>query len=140
MIHWTDDDQQMLAHVVDVMSDRMRGEDGYIDTDWATMTKLEKLATGGPAVTITGEDRDHAAELAMFEQIVKAEMDNWVPGASQRLIFRASRALSVGHYPDPAFATRTDCGPERGSHALVANWTGSLYVYRCASCHRLFRA
>lgn len=140
MIRWTNNDKAMLDHVVEVINDRMCEADGYNDDDRATMAKLEELAKAGPALTVTGEQRDHPTELSLFEQIVTAELNNWVPGASQRLIFRASRALNVGHYPDPALAARTDCGPERGAHALAANWAGSLYVYRCATCFRLYRA
>lgn len=140
MIHWTQEDAQMLAHVVNMMNERITQYDGYTDENEATMAKLEELAKAGPALTVTGEQRDYPTELGLFEQIVTAELNNWVPGASQRLIFRASRALNVGHYPDPALAMRTDCSPERGAHALAANWAGSLYVYRCATCFRLYRA
>lgn len=140
MIHWTNDDVQVLAHVAEVMTDRMLTEGGYTDEDRATMAKLEELAKAGPAVTVTGEAPDYQAELDLFQRVVSAELDNWVPNASQRLLHRASLALNKGYIPNPATASHGDCGPERGSHALVTAWAGSLYVYRCASCFRLYRA
>lgn len=139
MIHFTQDDAQMLAHVVDVVGDRMHSEDGYTDTDRATMTKLEALVKEGAAVVVSGKDgQANVVELNLFLKIVRAELDHWVPNASQRLLFRAGAALGV-QQPDPSRMS-ADCGPDRHQHALVADWVSTMYVYRCASCVRLYRA
>lgn len=129
----------MLAHVVEVMGDRMHHEDGYTEQDEATMTKLEELSKAGPALTATSGPQDYRAELGMFMRVLDAELDNWVPDASQRLLFRARRVLGADGIPDPAYG-RSDCGPERGDHALFTDWIGDRYVHRCASCFRLYRA
>lgn len=139
MIHFTQDDAQMLAHVVDVVGDRMHSEDGYTDTDRATMTKLEALAKEGAALVVSGKDgQANVAELNLFLKIVRAEMTHWVPNASQRLLFRAGAALGI-RQPNPA-GLRADCGPDRINHATVADWVGTQYVYRCVNCARLYRA
>lgn len=142
MIHFTQGDAQMLNHTVDVIGDRMHHEDGYTDQDRATVTKLDKLAKAGAAVVITGAelaDEPHDADpqvRQMFQDIVKAELAHWVPGASQRLIYRAGLVLGV-HQPMPR---RDDCGPERINHALVSYWVAGLYLHRCSTCFRLFEA
>lgn len=37
------EDTEMLDHIVDVIGDRMRSEDGYTEGAEATLTKLERL-------------------------------------------------------------------------------------------------
>jgi hypothetical protein len=138
MIHWTADDTQFLDHMTDVMGDRLCSESGYTEQDEATMTKLKELAKAGAAVTVTSEQQDYRAELGLFLQIVQAELDHWVPNASQRLLFRAGAALGVKQ-PDPA-RVRADCGSGRADHATVPDWVSTLYVHRCINCARLFRA
>ena len=138
MIHWTNDNAQLLTHVVDVMNERIAVEGGYADGDRDTMTKLEELSTAGAAVPVTSEQQDYRAELGLFLQIVQAELDHWVPNASQRLLFRAGAALGVKQ-PDPA-RVRADCGAARADHATVPDWVSTLYVHRCINCARLFRA
>lgn len=139
MLHFTQDDQQMMNHVVDVVTDRMRHEDGYTEQDDATMTKLDTLTNGldgTSAVVITGDEcpKDEAALL--FQDVVKAELKHWVPGASQRLLFRAGRALGI-EQPEPR---NPDCGQLRSYHALVSDWVAGLYVQRCSSCARIYEA
>ena len=138
MIHWTTADAQMLAHVTDVMNERIAVEGGYEEESKDTMVKLEELSTAGAAVTVTSEQQDYRAELGLFLQIVQAELDHWVPNASQRLLFRAGAALGVKQ-PDPA-RVRADCGAARADHATVPDWVSTLYVHRCINCARLFRA
>ncbi len=139
MIHFTNDDAQMLAHVVDVMNERIAVEGGYTEQNEATMTKLEALAKEGAAVVVSGREQSTIDSVALFSRIVKAELDHWVPDSSQRLLFRAGAALGI-RQPDPSRAARSDCGPERADHATMADWVGTLYVHRCSSCLRLFKA
>ena len=111
MIHWTNDDAQMLAHVVSEMNEHVMYDGDFTDGDRATMVKLEELAKAGAAVTVN---------------------------ASQRLLFRAGAALGVKQ-PDPS-RVRADCGAARADHATVPDWVSTLYVHRCINCARLFRA
>lgn len=72
---------------------------------------------------------------AVMHDIIQAELANWVPGASQRLIHRAGSALDHP-MPEPQ---ANDCGAEPGWHALVADWAAGIYVMRCVTCARLYR-
>ena len=138
MIHWTTADALMLAHVVSEMNEHVMYDGDFTDKDRATMAKLEELSKAGAAVTVTSEQQDYRAELGLFLQIVQAELDHWVPNASQRLLFRAGAALGVKQ-PDPA-RVRADCGAARADHATVPDWVSTLYVHRCINCAHLFRA
>lgn len=139
MIHWTEDDAQMLAHVVDIVNNRMAVKSGYTDEDEATMAKLEALSKAGHALTVTGAQQGGDASRALFTDVVNAELDNWVPNASQRLLFRAGAALGQ-HHPDARPTQNEDCGPERSAHALIPGWLASVYVHQCATCLRTYRA
>lgn len=139
MIHWTEADSQMLVHVVDVIGDRMGSEDGYTEQDEATMVKLKALSKMGPAVTVAGDDLDEDARKSLFTEVVNAELDNWIPNASQRLLFRAGAALGQ-HHPGAKPTDAEDCGPSRAQHALILGWLASVYVHQCATCLRLYRA
>ncbi len=138
MIRWTYNDMQMLAHVVDVVGDQMLNEDGYTDQDRKTMAKLEALAQAGASLTVDGSkvERNEAAQT--FVDIVRAELDNWVPDASQRLLYRAGAALGISQ-PDPGNARQPDCGPHVGDHAIISDWIAGLYVQRCVNCFRIFK-
>lgn len=140
MLHFTQDDRQFLDHVVDVVSDRMRCNDGYTPADEVRMSKVELLATSvgktsGSAVVATGADCDDAEARSALHDIVALELAHWVPGASQRLIWRAARMLDLPTFPKPE---RDDCGPAAGDHALTADWVAGHFVLHCATCHRLF--
>lgn len=138
MIIFTERDRQMLKHVVEVVGDRMMNEGGYTEQDGQTLSKLDDMAKS-PATTavITADDTDAEARQ-MFQAIVRAELRAWVPGASQRLLYRAGRITGV-IIPNPANA-RPDCGPDRTDHALIHDWVAGLYVDRCSSCYRLYDA
>lgn len=128
----------MLNHIVDVMGDRMHREDGYTEQDERTFTKVAELAKSPvTTVVVTADDTDAEAKQ-MFQAIVRAELRNWVPNASQRLLYRAGRVVGV-IMPNPA-NMQPDCGPNRSDHALVHDWIQGLYVDRCSSCHRLYDA
>lgn len=139
MIHFTREDRQMMDHVVDTTRDRMLTEGGYAEQDWATMTKLESLAKAGSAVVISGRDEPDAdAARALLRRIAEAELNHWVPNASQRLLHRAGLALGI-EQPDPARMRNDDCGPDPAKHATVPDWIGDLFVRRCVSCARIWR-
>lgn len=134
MLHFTQDDSQMLNHVVDVIGDRMRHEDGYTPQDDATVVKLDRLAKSGNAVVLTGAEILEADARRHLAAVVRLELKHWVPGASQRLIYRAANALGLKQpYP-----TVDDHGPDPASHPLVPDWVAGMYLMRCATCCRLF--
>lgn len=137
MIIFTDRDRQMLNHVVDVIGDRMRHEDGYTEQDERTVTKLDKLAKSPTtSIVILADDVDAEARQ-MFQAIVQAELRAWVPGASQRLLYRAGRIVGI-EQPNPAKG-QPDCGPNVADHALINDWVAGLYLHRCSNCFRLFQ-
>ncbi len=136
MIRFTDDDAQMLAHTAWTMRDQIVGDDDYTDGDRKTVDKLSKLAQAGPTVAL-GLDDFGTDPRVLFQRIVMAEVDAWVPGASLRLIHRAARTLGETA-PDPSRA-EADCGPDLASHATVVDWQSGLYLRRCVHCLHLFR-
>lgn len=137
MILFTAEDKKMLDHVIDVIGDRMHHGDGYTMQDEATVAKLDKLAKApATAVVVTGEEFDSGAHQ-MFQAIVKAELANWVPDASQRLLYRAGRIVGI-EQNDPSQAGSRDCGPERIQHTLISDWVAGLYLSRCVNCFRLY--
>lgn len=73
----------------------------------------------------------------MFQAIVRAELAHWVPGSSQRLLYRAGRITGFPQ-PDPEEGTR-DCGNHYRDHVLFPDWVAGLYLKRCADCFRLFQ-
>lgn len=133
MLYLGREDSQMLKHVDEVIGDRMLGDDTYEDADQATADKLSGLTP--PAVLLTGDEMTEADAHALLRRVVNAELDHWVPGASQRLIYRASLALG---FPSRE-PRRTDCGAERSGHATVTQWVAGLYLRQCVGCSRLFR-
>ncbi|AKA61699.1 hypothetical protein SEA_YDN12_32 [Streptomyces phage YDN12] len=133
MIYFRREDAQMLKHVDEVIGDRLHGDDSYEPEDRDTAAKLGLLVP--PALVITGAELTEAQRHVLLRRIVNAELDEWVPGASQRLIFRASRALGFA----AAEARRADCGPELKDHATITQWVAGLYLRQCVGCVRLFR-
>lgn len=137
MIYFGREDSQMLDHTVSTMRDKMLCEDGYTLGDHAVVAKVEEVSQAPAALVLTGGELNRAEERELFRRIVNAELDNWVPNASQRLIFRAGRALGVGgSWPRQA---SEDCGDNPGDHSLFSNWVAGIFVRHCATCHRLFR-
>lgn len=133
MLYMGRGDTQMLKHVDEVIGDRLCGDDTYGEHERATADKLSKLAP--PALLLTGDEMTEAETHALLRRVVEAELAAWVPGASQRLIYRAARALGFSS-PEPR---RTDCGDEVASHATVTQWVAGLYLRQCVGCARLFR-
>lgn len=133
MLYLGREDKQMLLHVDEVIGDRLSGDDTYDADSVATADKLSGLTP--PAVLLTGDEMTEADAHALLRRVVNAELDEWVPGASQRLIYRASRALGFS----AAEARRADCGPELVNHATITQWVAGLYLRQCVGCARLFR-
>lgn len=138
MILFTEADRQMMNHVVDVIGDRMRHEDGYTEQDERTVTKLDRLAKSPTTSIVVLADDVDAEARQMFQAIVRAELAHWVPDASQRLLYRAGRIVGI-EQPNPAKGQR-DCGAERADHALISDWVAGLYLHRCSNCFRVFTA
>jgi DNA-binding CsgD family transcriptional regulator len=141
MILFTESDQQMLKHAVKVVCDRMHDQGGYTEQDELTMKKLNELAKARTSViVITGDDPagggDDPQVREMFRDIVRAELRNPVPDASQMLLYRAGRILGIGQ-PNPEKGLR-DCGPDATDHVLARDWVLDVYLYRCSDCFRLF--
>ena len=137
MILFTREDRQMLAHIVDVIGDRLLAEDGYTDQDRATVDKLEALSKQeGSSPVLTGDvDYDRRD---VFRAVLEAELDNWVPGASQRLLYRVGFALGFWQL-DPSRALSDDCGDKMLDHLLKGEVVADLPLNRCTECLRLFR-
>lgn len=138
MLYFNPDERQMVKHTAEVMGDRVGDDDnGYEPGDDETVTKLDRMGKApSSCVVITGEELTHLAATEMFQSIVLAEMANWVPDASQRLIHRAGHALGVRH--PRMLSSEKDCGAEPGWHALIADWICGMYVRRCMTCCRIF--
>lgn len=136
MIYLGRESNPMLVHAVEVARDAMLVHSGYTQEDWDTLDKLKELE--GPSLVVTGKDVTDTEARQMLRGIVEAEMRNWVPGASQRLIARASRALGLGNLLVGDEPRQADHGPDIASHVIVADWIAGLYLRRCVTCLRLF--
>ena len=137
MIHFTEDDALMLRHTAEVMQDRAADDGNYTENDINVADRIERMGQGRQSLLITGDELDQQDALVLYRNIVHAELDAWVPDASQRLLQRVGHALGVRH---PLLTTgRADCGAEPGWHALVADWVCGIYVYRCVTCGRLYK-
>jgi hypothetical protein len=140
MLHFNREDGQMLAHIGEVMGDRV-AEGEYTDEDREVVNRIDgigrKMEGGGTgALVITGEDISHMDAALVFAAVVQAELNHWIPNASQRLIHRAGHALGVRH--PVMLSDNKDCGSEPGWHALIADWVAGIYVRRCVTCCRLY--
>ena len=135
MLYLGREDAGMLSHVDEVIGDRLSGDDTYEDAERATADKLGKLVT--PSLVIDGGEMTAAECTTLMRQVVLAEMDNWVPGASQRLLCRAGAALGIELAN--LVTGNPDCGLEPRWHALVSDWTAGVYVRRCVTCGRRYK-
>lgn len=140
MLVFSKEEMQMVGHAAEVMDDRISNEpDEYNDADATSTAKLDAMSRAKTvALVVTGAEMDSASARHLMGQIVNAEMDHWVPGASQRLLYRASRALGVSTASIHLY-TEPDCG-SKTAHALVTDWVADIYVVRCVVCGRLDRA
>lgn len=138
MIHIRHGERAMFKHTAEVMSDRMSDEPNqWVGDDHRAVAKIGVIGEAKTsALVITGDELHDGPEL--FRQIVEAELDNWVPGASQRLLRRASAALGQG-YRSQAEDGVPDCGPEASRHALIGDWVAGLFIRHCITCGHLFK-
>ena len=137
MIHFTEDDALMLRHTADVMSERISSDSSYSENDQNVADRIERMGQGRQSVLITGDELDHQDALVLYRNVVHAELNAWVPDASQRLLQRVGHALGVRH---PLFLTgNRDCGAEPGWHALHTDWIAGIFVRRCTTCGRAYK-
>ena len=130
-------DKQMLKHTAEVMGDRIHSEGGYTQGDSDVVDGIDHMGHADTSVVVlTGEECAEDEAKTLLRQVVEAELRHWVPGASQRLIYRAANALG---FKQP-YPLNEDCGPEPGQHSLVGDYIAGLRVMRCASCLRAFAA
>jgi len=136
-----ENERQMLRHVVDEVKQRMSVYDGYTESDEEALTKLSRVAEGSvvivlpPAAEIGGTfldtfDRDKT--LVLMQQVIRRELDNWVPSASQRLLYRAG--LALGQFvPRPLHPECPDT-----DHATIMTSAAGIPVDRCVVCGRIW--
>lgn len=140
MIYFNGDECITLSHAAEVMGGRIAVEpDEYTSTDTAAVEKLNKAADTGHVLVITGAEMSWQDASAFYQQVVAAELDNWVPDASQRLIRRAGRVLGM---VSAALSEQIepDHGPAVSSHPVVGDYEAGVRILRCVTCHRMFRA
>lgn len=137
MIHFTQDDALMLRHTAEVMSDRISDGNDYSENDQNVVDRIERTGSGRQSLLITGDELDQQDALVLYRNVVHAELNAWVPDASQRLLQRVGHALGVRH---PLFLTgNPDCGAEPGWHALHTDWIVGIFVRRCTTCGRVYK-
>lgn len=133
-----DAQRQFLTWMVDLAHDAMCNRpDEFGSSDNLAFAYWRAQSKTGPEAMTAVQAAETSSEetAAMLRHIVQAELDHWVPDASQRLIWRAGLLLGLPTIPEP---TRPDCGPKHISHPLIADWVAGIYVMRCVSCNRLF--
>lgn len=135
MISFTANDAHMADHASEIMQDFCleRGS-GYTRDNYDSAKKLGKLRQG---LLVTGDEQSAAEAAELLKSVVQAELDHWVPDASQRLINRAATVLADGPILDPVLAS--DHGNNPGDHALIQDWVCGIFVLRCCTCARLFK-
>lgn len=137
MIYFTNEEAQMLKHTAETMGDQIRDGDGYTEADEAAVDKIEAMGKVGRLLVITDARTTDAEAVALFQQVIAAELVNWVPGASQRLVHRAGSALGfLGYFGPPRDVA--DCGPQPMDHALMNSELAGVTVHLCGKCDRLF--
>lgn len=140
MIHFegTAETNQMLRHIDEVMSDRL-DDVSYSDEDQTVVDRIGHMGQEpGSCLVLTGADLDARETDALMRKVIRAEVENWVADASQRLIHRAMLALE--YHPGGYILTdQPDCGAEFSWHALVRFWlVGDTYM-RCVTCGHLYK-
>lgn len=135
MISLTASDVRMIRHGGEVLEDFCleRGSE-YDAEDYESAKKMGRMRRG---LLVTGDEQTQAEAEALMKSVVQAELDSWVPDASQRLINRASTVLVGGPILDPILST--DHGDSPGDHALVQDWVCGIFVLRCCTCAHLFK-
>jgi hypothetical protein len=119
--------------MVDLCDDRGSGYDFDRD-DRESAVKLSKLRRG---LLVTGDEQTDVEAEALLKEVIRVELDNWVPDASQRLIDRASLVLTGEKLLDPIIAP--DHGDSPAVHSLVQDWVCGIFVLRCATCAHMYK-
>lgn len=137
MLHIGHDERGMIEHAHETMNDRIMSEPTeFEDADTRAVLHLDVMGKAETSqLVVTGDEIDVDEARNLMRRVVIAEINNWVPNASQRLVWRASSALEhrVGFRPD-----HLDCGDDRRQHYLVDEWAAGIFVRRCVTCQRLY--
>lgn len=135
MISFNINDGHMATRASEVMQDLyLEGEGDFTRDDYDSAKKLGQLRRG---LLVTGDEQTQVESEALLKEVVAAELERWVPDASQRLINRASGALGFAGLLDPVLAA--DHGDNPRDHALSQDWVCGIFVLRCVTCARLFK-
>lgn len=108
----------------------------YGNCDDMSVKKLRRLGDHS-GIMVTGCKITGDQGRTLLKEVVRGELDHWVPDASQRLIGRASLVLGLDVLLDPQI--EKDHGPRPQDHALIGDWVCGIYVMRCATCAHLFK-
>lgn len=84
-------------------------------------------------MSLRTEDDTKACEDALYA-VVAAELNNWVPGASQRLIRRAADSLRL--VAGIGYEDVEECPDDR--HCRIYDWVAGHFVLRCIICDNMF--
>lgn len=137
MIVWNVYDRDMATVAAEHLACALEDRAYHRDNPDLSADKLEALGRVHSGLLITGDTLKQTEAEALLREVVKTEVEHWVPDASQRLIRRASLALGFENLLDPDF--QKDHGPLPQDHALVMDWVVGIYVARCATCAHLFK-
>lgn len=135
MINITSNDAYIAGRASENMEEICLDEaDQYDVDDRESARRLGKMRRG---LLVTGDPFTVDEGVALLKEVVTSELDHWIPGASQRLINRASLVL-VGS-PILGAATEADHGSGPADHALLQDWVAGIFVLRCVTCSHLFK-
>jgi hypothetical protein len=136
MIIVTPNDAHVAHHASEMVEDHYEtdGARDHTPEDRESARRLGKLGRG---LLVTGDPFTVDEGVTLLKEVVTSELDHWIPGASQRLINRASLIL-VGS-PILGAATEADHGPNPADHALLQDWVAGIFVLRCVTCAHLFK-
>lgn len=141
MIDWNHNDASVATYAAEYLTDQMLDNPNEWDNcDDISVKKLAQLgANRGLLVTGDVVTVDEAA--ALMKQVVLTEINSWVSDSSQRLIYRAARALSIDtpYFRFLGCTDDADHGPAPQDHALIQDWVCGIYTMRCATCGHLYR-
>lgn len=113
MFHIDYRDRAFMAVTAETMQDLILSEVGWEPEDQAACTKLEAMGNGGTALVVTGGKLDPSQAHELMGSVIAAELENWVPGASQRLVRRAAAALGIEGWDNDPVWPESDCTMHR---------------------------
>lgn len=130
-------DMATVTVAAEMLSDALEDRAYAKDNPDMSADKLEALGRLGHGFVLTGAELPTADAEKLLREVVRTEIEHWVPNSSQRLIDRASRALGYEPLIDPMITP--DHGPLPQDHALIMDWVLGLYVGRCVTCGHMFK-